>query len=138
MPTSVGICLPLSLSPQKRASSAEVIIAQLKQEVQSLQVTYILGRGGSGDGRVRDEGAERREGEGCRGREEGVGREGKGGKEVAGVCDRLFVSQTQLTQASPQSVHQHYEEILRGVREKATFASQNLSAAAAKADHSIR
>ncbi len=47
-------------------------------------------------------------------------------------------SQVQLAQASPQSVHQKYEEMLRGVREKANFASLQLVTASHKAEQSIR
>lgn len=44
----------------------------------------------------------------------------------------------QLAKSNPQSVHQHYEETLQGVREKTGFASQQLMATAQKADQSIR
>ena len=47
-------------------------------------------------------------------------------------------AQVQLAQASPQSVHQKYEEMLRGVREKANFASLQLVTASHKAEQSIR
>jgi transcriptional regulator NrdR family protein len=46
--------------------------------------------------------------------------------------------QTQLSQADAQSVHRHYEELLSGVRDKATFASRQLSMASMAADQSIR
>ena len=50
----------------------------------------------------------------------------------------LLILKAQLTKSNPQSVHQHYEEILQGVREKTGFASQQLMATAQKADQSIR
>ena len=46
--------------------------------------------------------------------------------------------QVQLSQADAQSVHRHYEELLSGVRDKASFASRQLSVAAMAADQSIR
>ncbi len=46
--------------------------------------------------------------------------------------------QAQLTQNTPQAVHQQYEEMLRGVREKSTFASQQLLAASEMADKNIK
>lgn len=46
--------------------------------------------------------------------------------------------QAQLAKSTPQAVHQHYEEILRGVREKSTYASQQLAAASVMADKNIR
>ena len=50
----------------------------------------------------------------------------------------LSLTQTQLSQADAQSVHRHYEEVLSGVRDKATFASRQLSMASMAADQSIR
>ena len=49
-----------------------------------------------------------------------------------------LILKAQLAKSNPQSVHQHYKEILQGVREKTGFASQQLMATAQKADQSIR
>ena len=46
--------------------------------------------------------------------------------------------QAQLSHADAQSVHRHYEEVLSGVRDKATYASRQLSMASMAADQSIR
>ena len=46
--------------------------------------------------------------------------------------------QSRLAQSTPESVHQHYEEMLSGVREKANYSSQQLVLAAQMADQSIR
>ena len=56
------------------------------------------------------------------------------------VCSSLPVVyiQVMLSQADAQSVHRHYEETLSGVRDKATYASRQLSMAAMAADQSIR
>ena len=54
-------------------------------------------------------------------------------------CDLiLIVFQTRLAQSTPESVHQYYEEMLMGVREKANYSSQQLVLAAQMADQSIR
>ena len=50
----------------------------------------------------------------------------------------LTVAQVQLSQADAQSVHRRYEETLSGVRDKATYASRQLSMAAMAADQSIK
>lgn len=46
--------------------------------------------------------------------------------------------QTELGKSNPQSIHQSYEEIILGVREKANYASQQLSSACTKADLQIK
>ena len=53
-------------------------------------------------------------------------------------CPCIPYIQAQLSQADTQSVHKHYEELLSGVRDKATFSSRQLSMAAMAADQSIR
>ena len=54
-------------------------------------------------------------------------------------CDQSFFDfQTRLAQSTPESVHQYYEEMLMGVREKANYSSQQLVLAAQVADQSIR
>lgn len=50
----------------------------------------------------------------------------------------MILFQVKLKQSNLQSVHQQYEEILRGVREKANYASQQLVSASHKADQSIK
>ncbi|XP_064398533.1 endosome-associated-trafficking regulator 1-like isoform X2 [Halichondria panicea] len=57
---------------------------------------------------------------------------------IARLKQEIQSLQVQLAQASPQSVHQKYEEMLRGVREKANFASLQLVTASHKAEQSIR
>ena len=53
-------------------------------------------------------------------------------------CNLSPCYQVQFSQADAQSVHRHYEETLSGVRDKATYASRQLSMAAMAADQSIR
>lgn len=53
-------------------------------------------------------------------------------------CIVFPCAQVQLAQSSPQAVHQHYEDLLRGVREKSCFASQQLLTASQMADRNIR
>lgn len=59
------------------------------------------------------------------------------------LCHLTLIScslfpQAQLRQADAQSVHQHYEEVLSGVRAKATYASRQLSMASMAANQSLR
>jgi transcriptional regulator NrdR family protein len=57
---------------------------------------------------------------------------------VSQLKQELQSIQVHLSQADAQSVHRHYEETLSGVRDKATYASRQLSMAAMAADQSIR
>ena len=50
----------------------------------------------------------------------------------------VLLTQAQLSQSDAQSVHRHYEELLSGVRDKATYASRQLTMASMSADQSIR
>lgn len=62
---------------------------------------------------------------------------------VVVLCHLILIScssfpQAQLRQADAQSVHQHYEEVLSGVRAKATYASKQLLMASMAANQSLR